>query len=314
VDLGDQTLIFDTTLTPQAGIDLNLTAEALTNRQVTMVINSHYHIDHTWGNQAFHPDCDLITSEETMRLMARKTPEEYRQLKEEIAEQSRSMEQLSLQSYPNHDLTPPKLWMSYAAGIQEALPRLRPRIPNITFDHHMTIHGSRRSAILYSFSGGHTSSDTVLFLPEERILCAGDLVYTNLHPYLSEADLSKLVPILNELSALDPVTLLPGHGPVASKDALRSMLRYLGRLEEIATRLLSKGSISRDLPKIPFPAMCSNWELEEHFHPNLYHMVLHVIKQTGALEDTAFQLQIYPPGSSFSHTAGFPQAVYPNSI
>jgi hypothetical protein len=92
------------------------------------------------------------------------------------------------------------------------------------------------------------------------------------------------------------------------------MLRYLSRLEAIATRLLSKGSITRDLPKTTIPAMCSTWELEEHFLPNLYHMVLHIFKQSGALEDAASQLQIYPLGSSFSHAAGFPQAVSPNSI
>ena len=49
VDLGDKTLVFDPFMTPQAAKELRLLAEELTNRPVTMVVNSHYHNDHIRG-------------------------------------------------------------------------------------------------------------------------------------------------------------------------------------------------------------------------------------------------------------------------
>ena len=68
VDLGDHTLIYDTLMTPQAATDLRLAAETLTGRPIDMVINSHWHYDHIWGNQVFSPNTKIISTEETRRL------------------------------------------------------------------------------------------------------------------------------------------------------------------------------------------------------------------------------------------------------
>src|SRR5690242_19894952 len=53
IDLGDQLVIFDTFLTPQAATDLRAAAERLVGRAVTLVINSHWHGDHVQGNMSF---------------------------------------------------------------------------------------------------------------------------------------------------------------------------------------------------------------------------------------------------------------------
>src|SRR5512136_3357477 len=69
IDLGDRTLVYDTLMTPQAGEDLHTAAEALTGRPVDAAVNSHWHYDHIWGNQAFGADTDIISTEETRRLI-----------------------------------------------------------------------------------------------------------------------------------------------------------------------------------------------------------------------------------------------------
>ena len=53
VDLGDRTLVFDSFRSTQPALDLRLAAEQLTGRPVSIVVNSHYHADHTWGNCYF---------------------------------------------------------------------------------------------------------------------------------------------------------------------------------------------------------------------------------------------------------------------
>lgn len=68
VDLGGETLVFDTFFTPQAGADLRRAAEELTGRPVSLVVNSHWHADHTFGNQAFAGT--FVAATRTAELMA----------------------------------------------------------------------------------------------------------------------------------------------------------------------------------------------------------------------------------------------------
>src|SRR5512143_2185534 len=76
LDLGDRTLVFDTFLTPQAGYDLRLAAQQLTGREPELVINSHYHNDHIWGNQAFGPQTLFVSTAQTLDLMRTSGAEE----------------------------------------------------------------------------------------------------------------------------------------------------------------------------------------------------------------------------------------------
>ena len=77
VDLGDQTLVFDTHMTPDAGEDLRRAAEALTGRPAAIVVVSHYHNDHIWGAQAFRPEATIYSTHETRTLIGSNGREEY---------------------------------------------------------------------------------------------------------------------------------------------------------------------------------------------------------------------------------------------
>ena len=68
VDLGGQVVVFDTFLTPQAALGLRLFAEQRFGQRPTIVVNSHYHNDHVWGNQVFLPDAVILASAGTRDL------------------------------------------------------------------------------------------------------------------------------------------------------------------------------------------------------------------------------------------------------
>ena len=82
IDLGDRSLVFDTFLTPVAAEDLRRAAEELTGRNVTLVINSHYHNDHIWGNQVFEPTTEIIATQETNQLILTRGREDIKWYKE----------------------------------------------------------------------------------------------------------------------------------------------------------------------------------------------------------------------------------------
>ena len=81
VNIGDTTVVFDTTLTPASAAELRDSAEYLTGHPVSLVINSHYHNDHTWGNMEFMPGSLFISSSVTRELMLEKGKAEYRYYK-----------------------------------------------------------------------------------------------------------------------------------------------------------------------------------------------------------------------------------------
>ena len=76
IDLGGQIVIFDTFLTPQAAMDLRQMAEDIFGRTPQIVVNSHYHNDHIWGNQVFAADSQIISSTRTRELIATAGKEE----------------------------------------------------------------------------------------------------------------------------------------------------------------------------------------------------------------------------------------------
>jgi glyoxylase-like metal-dependent hydrolase (beta-lactamase superfamily II) len=88
VDLGGETVIFDTFMTPVAAEALREAAEQLTQQPVTYVVNSHYHNDHIWGNQVFQ-DATLITTSLTRDLILTKGQEEYDWYRDNSAAQLR---------------------------------------------------------------------------------------------------------------------------------------------------------------------------------------------------------------------------------
>jgi glyoxylase-like metal-dependent hydrolase (beta-lactamase superfamily II) len=73
LDLGDRTLVFDTTLSPASAADLRTTAESLTGRSVACVLTSHGDTDHVFGNAAFPPETEIYATARTCELVMEKT-------------------------------------------------------------------------------------------------------------------------------------------------------------------------------------------------------------------------------------------------
>jgi cyclase len=238
VDLGDRTLIYDTFLSPQAAADLPGAAEALTGRPVDVVINSHWHNDHIWGNQVFDTDTDIISTEETRRMMiatrGHGAYEEFMADAEANLASTRAEFQATEDEGQRRQLA---LWIDYHESVVALKPILQIRAPNLTFTQRLAFYGTDRSAELVPYAGGHTESDAVLFLPEEGIAFMSDLLFIGHHPYLGGGDPDRMRQILKEVSDLAPEVVVPGHGPVGRADSLKRMREYVGTLDGLARKM-----------------------------------------------------------------------------
>src|SRR5262249_26765844 len=92
VDLGDRALVFDTFISPEAAADLRSAVAALLSRPISAVINSHYHNDHIWGNQAFPNDVPIISTGRTREFIATLGAEEHAWFRDHAQERADALE------------------------------------------------------------------------------------------------------------------------------------------------------------------------------------------------------------------------------
>jgi glyoxylase-like metal-dependent hydrolase (beta-lactamase superfamily II) len=221
IDLGGQTLIFDTMMTSAAARDLRAAAERLTGRAPRYVVNSHLHIDHTLGNGVF----------------------DEAKARAEAAAASDSAVRLDMEQQ-NDD---------YLVLLREA-DQTHARPPDVTFESRLTIHGARRQAQLFSWGGGHTPSDAVLYLPTERILFSGDLIFYRCHASIDRGDPAEWLRILDEMERLDLATLAPGHGEVTSQAAIAEQREYLEAMLARALQTIEASETDEQIAAAPLPA------------------------------------------------------------
>ena len=270
LDLGGQTVVFDTFLTPQAALDLRRAAEELTGRAPQVVVNSHYHNDHIWGNQVFVPEAQIIASARTRQLITTAGKEQLEWYAANSAGQLATFQSRFQNTEDAEQRSQLAMWVGYYAGLVEAIPHLSVCLPGITFAGELEMHGSDRSARLIEFEGAHTGSDTALYLPQDGIVFMSDLLFVGCHPYLGDGDPWKLLQALKELSRLDAVTFVPGHGPVGSRRDLALLIEYVEGCLETAQTLVGEGEPSDErIGGLQVAEKYREWKLARFYPTNI---------------------------------------------
>ncbi|MGD0878863.1 MAG: MBL fold metallo-hydrolase [Anaerolineales bacterium] len=284
VDLGDRTLIYDTFTSPQAAKDLRIAAETLTGRPIDAVIDSHYHYDHIWGNQVFSAGTEIISTEETRRLIiATKGHSAYDSF---MANAEANLKATRAQFEAEEDESQRRqlaFWVDYHRTIVEVKPILQIRAPNITFAQRLTFHGTNQTAELINFAGGHTESDSVLFLPQEGIAFMSDLLFIGHHPYLGGGDPDKLLQILEAVSKLAPKMLMPGHGSVGTAESLTAMGQYIRTLDNLARKMVEDGEAEETIEAMAIPAPYDDWLFASFFPDNMHFLYQLHLREKGVV-------------------------------
>ncbi|WP_439876967.1 MBL fold metallo-hydrolase (plasmid) [Bacillus mycoides] len=267
IDLGNEVLIFDTFTTPKAAKDLRKVAEEITQKEIKYVFNSHYHGDHTFGNQIFE-DVIIISTSITRDLHAQKNI--IQDLNKEQIDMQLYLNQLEQKMITESD---PVLLASLdnqfkeMSKVNESLSELRIVLPNLTFEDKFVIHGTCRTVELYCYGGGHTPSDAFLYLPQERIAFMGDLVLDNLHPPIFSSQ--QFIVNLSKVDEMNIQKIVPGHGNLVTKDQIKVMLRYLEHLNIKVASSLEKGEALDQLLLTNTPKTYANWTGVDGYKRNL---------------------------------------------
>lgn len=269
IDLGDTTLVVDTFATIQAADDLRAAAEHLTGNPVSYVVNTHWHSDHTSGNQVFVPTAQIISTSTTRDIMdtfSRSRLAGFQEKPEQLLQGINELDE-KIQQETDEKRKKEMEWENATdREFVKMLPHLVHTLPTLTFNQQMTIHGSKRSVQLLTFGGGHTQSDAIVYIPEDKVVVTGDLVLSRHHPVLAYANPTEWLRILEQIEQLDVEVIVPGHGEVSSLHELREVRGYITDLVAAVTEALQN---NKSLDEVEVPERARDWYFIAYFKTNL---------------------------------------------
>lgn len=268
VDLGGELLVFDSFSTPSAAQMLRHQAEVMTGKKVKYLINSHYHGDHVFGNQVFE-DVTIISTSLTKKWF--EDQNSFIDVAKEIEEMNQYLDNLKNQLESTID---PVLRFSlsnqYAemSKVLDELPHLKMVFPSLIFEKHLVIQGSMRNVELHCLGGGHSPSDTFLYLPAEKIAFMGDIITENLHLPIYNPD--EFLSILNEVKKIEIETVIPGHGDIGTLELSDTMVNYLSFLiKKVKEALDNEVSLNDFIADFITPSDYANWKGMNGINRNL---------------------------------------------
>ncbi len=198
----DGVVVVDALGSPELARELIAEVRRKTGKPVTHVILTHYHADHIYGLQEF--------KRAGAKIIAHRAALEY--LNSETAQKRLEASRV--------ELAP---WI-------DANTRLVPADEWIDGPREMVIGGVR--LLLQPVGPAHTPEDLVVFLPAEKVLFAGDIVFRGRVPFIGQADSRHWIAALDTVLGFDAAVVVPGHGPVSTSarqdmELTRDYLRYL---------------------------------------------------------------------------------------
>ncbi|MSR12692.1 MAG: MBL fold metallo-hydrolase [Gammaproteobacteria bacterium] len=243
IERDNDVVVVDSHITPAAGRALRDSIRVVTDKPVTILINSHFHYDHANGVPAFGPDIEIIGHEVTYQKLTGDPANEktylssltrfdntVNRLEQELEAATSNDERSELQQQL-------EFWRAHVAAQNEIV--FTP--PNTTLRETMTLYRGGREIQLHFLGRAHTGGDLVIYLPEEKIVFTGDMMLGGIS-YLGDGYVSEWADTLQALKQLDFDLILPGHGPgIRDLSRIDSVQAYYTDLTEEVRRLKALG-------------------------------------------------------------------------
>lgn len=258
--LEDGVLVVDTHSKPSAARALIKEIKAITHKPVRYVVDTHFHYDHFQGNGAYReafPGVQVIASEPTRHgIVHRGIPrikaelaggEGFGRYVRRIEQRRQALDDSSDPDEQDRLLREIALEEAYL----EELRNIGNVLPTMSFEKSLVLRRGDREVQILFLGRGHTDGDTLVFLPEERILCTGDLVH-GWSPYMPDSHPYDWIRTLAAVEKLDFDRIMSGHGGVLhgkrQVTLWRNYLRDLmGQVEDLYARGLTLEQIGQTI-------------------------------------------------------------------
>lgn len=234
-----EAIVIDTLLYPD---DTKKILRELThqNAQINAIINTHWHGDHIMGNQFFDPS-KLIAHDSCPNLMKTEG--------EKMLESAKK----------------------YIPGEAERLKDVNQVFPKKTFSDIMELHIGDSIVNLHHMPG-HTPDSIVVYIPETRVLFAGDCVMDL--PYIGYGNSKILIQSLKKILDMKIDFIIQGHGPVSERIKVQEDIYYLQNIRKIAQEFIDANKSKEELQTVPLKECLKD---NDRFVPDSYSKDIHPV-------------------------------------
>jgi cyclase len=217
---------------------------------IDTVVNTHANGDHCYGNQLV-ADSHIIASTATAEEMAAVPP--------------MLLAQLLKQPLPEGPL---RTFIHHAFG-KFNFDNITLTPPTQTFTGTLTIHVGDKEVQLIEVGPAHTRGDTLVYIPSDKTIFTGDILFIGGHPIIWAGPTSNWLRACDRILALDVETIVPGHGPITDKHGVRAVKDYLTYIYQEAEKRYRAGmpafEAAQDIPLDRF----ASWTDSERIAVNI---------------------------------------------
>ena len=218
--------------------DLNLTRRMLdvmrrrtpAAENIATVVNTHANGDHCWGNQ-------LVAGAEI--VASRRAAAEMRELSPALMKTLVRASRLALGGRVRRAvdllgrLGVPRI-ASFGDAAQFVVDKFGAfdfegidlTLPTTTFDDRLSLRVGDKDLELIELGPAHTRGDAVVYVPSDRVLFSGDILFIGSHPIAWDGPVSNWIRACDRILELDVDTIVPGHGPLTDKAGVRQVRHY----------------------------------------------------------------------------------------
>lgn len=188
---------------------------ALSDQPIRFLINTHWHYDHTGGNERFASEGVIIVAHHNVRKRMAVDTE-----------------------------------ITAFGSVVPASPRAA--LPTLTFNDNLTLHLNGDEARVIHYKNSHTDGDSLIHFVNANVIHTGDLWFNGIYPFVdisSGGSVSGAIKTIKSILALadDATRIIPGHGPLGDKQAMRD---YLAMLETVSGRMAKLIAAGKSIDEI----------------------------------------------------------------
>jgi cyclase len=226
VSVGDDgILIVDDQYAPLAD-KIQAALKGVTDKPVRFVLNTHFHGDHTSGNQYWGQHATIIAHDNVRTRLATGNPD------------------------PNPD--------------KHRDPAPKVALPVITFNNTATVHINGEDIRAVHFPHGHTDGDAVVWFTQSNVVHMGDDFFNGVFPFIDIDSGGSVQGLMKNIEEIIPqlkadTKIIPGHGPLANVDDLKKFLAFLKDSNAIVAAGVKQGKTLDQLKKEHVLSKYDSW-------------------------------------------------------